>query len=216
MKKTVLLGPGGHASVVLEIMKQYDDVSIIGFTNANYSDGQIYKSYPVLGTDKRLEELTNKNKANYAFITVGSNGDNSLRKELFKKVMKLGYKSFNIIDKDSKIADDIDLGKGNLISPGVIINPDVKIGNNNIINTGSIIEHGCKIGDHTHIAPSAVIAGNVKIGDLTHIGLGAKVIEGIEIGENSLIGAGTVIIDDIPDNSVVVGNPGKIIRKKGD
>lgn len=216
MKKTILLGPGGHASVVLEIIKQYEDVSIIGFTDADYSKVKEYKSYPILGTDNKLKELIKNNKANYAFITVGSNGDNYLRKELFKKAMKLGYKSFNIIDKDSKIADDIDLGKGNLISSGVLINPGVKIGNNNIINTGAIIEHGCKIGDHIHIAPGAVIAGNVKIGDLTHIGLGAKVIEEIEIGKNSLIGAGTVVIDDIPDNSVVVGNPGKIIRKKGD
>ena len=216
MKKTVLLGPGGHVSVVLEVLKQYEDIEVIGFTDANYKKGQFYKTYSVLGTDEILTDLIKDNKAEYAFITVGSTGDNSLRKKLFNKIMRLGYKTFNIIDQDSLIAENVRFGKGNFVSPGAKINPNVKIGDNNIINTGAIIEHDCQIGDHTHISPGAVLAGNAKINNLVHIGLGAKVIEGITIGENSLIGAGAVIIEDIPANSVVVGNPGKIIRKRGD
>jgi UDP-perosamine 4-acetyltransferase len=216
LKKLVLLGPGGHASVVLEILKQYKDIKIIGFTDADNSNDQLYKDFPILGTDEVLKELIKENNATHAFITVGSTGDNSLRKKLFKKVINLGYQSLNIIDKSSVIAEDINLKTGNLISPGVIINPEITIGKNNIINTGVLIEHGSLIGSHTHIAPGSVLAGNVEIGDLSHIGLGAKVIEGIKIGKNCLIGAGAVIIKDVPDNSVVVGNPGHIIRKRGE
>lgn len=216
MKKLVLLGPGGHASVVLEVLKQYKDIEIIGFTNADNSNDQQYKDFPILGTDEVLEKLIKENKAIHAFITVGSIGDNSLRQKLFEKAISLGYQSLNIIDKSSVIADNIKLKTGNLISPGVIINPKVTIGKNNIINTGAIIEHGSRIGSHTHVAPGGILAGNVEIGDLSHIGLGAKVIEGIKIGKNCLIGAGTVIIKDVPDNSVVVGNPGRIIRKRGE
>lgn len=216
MKKTALLGPGGHASVVLNIIKQYEDIEIIGFTDKKNSSIQMYKSYPVLGRDDILYDLIKNDKANYAFITLGSTGDNSLRKQLFDKIISIGYQSLNIIDKDSLIAESVELKEGNLVSPGVIINPDVIIGNNNIINTGVIIEHGCTIGSHTHIAPGSVLAGNVQVGNLTHIGIGAKVIEEINIGENCLVGAGSVIIKDIPDNSVVVGNPGRIIRKRGE
>ena len=216
MKKIVLLGPGGHASVVLEVLKQYQDIEIVGFTDADNSKDQFYKDFPILGTDEVLEELIKENNATHAFITVGSTGDNSLRKKMFKKVINLGYQSLNIINKNSVIADEINLKTGNLISPGVIINPEVTIGENNIINTGAIIEHGSQIGSHTHIAPGSVLAGNVKIGDLSHIGLGARVIEGIKVGKNCLIGAGAVIIKDVPDNSLVVGNPGHIIRKRGE
>jgi acetyltransferase-like isoleucine patch superfamily enzyme len=38
------------------------------------------------------------------------------------------------------------------------------------------------------------------------------VIKGIKIGTWAIIGAGAVIINDIPDNAVVVGNPGRIIK----
>ncbi len=216
MKKLVLLGPGGHASVVLEILKQYQEIEIIGFTDADNSNDHLYKDFPILGTDEVLAELIKENKATHVFITVGSTGDNSLRKKLFEKVISLGYQSLNIIDKSSKIAEDVNLKTGNLISPGVIINPGVIIGKNNIINTGAIIEHESQIGNHTHIAPGSLLAGNVEIGDLSHIGLGARVIEEIKIGKNCLIGAGAVVIKDVPDNSVVVGNPGRIIRKRGE
>ena len=43
---------------------------------------------------------------------------------------------------------------------------------------------------------------------------GAKVIEGINIGNNVIIGANAVVISDIPDNSVAVGVPAKVVRKK--
>ncbi|WP_241004259.1 acyltransferase [Conexibacter sp. SYSU D00693] len=52
----------------------------------------------------------------------------------------------------------------------------------------------------------------VKIGDKTNIGLGAMVLPGVTIGVNCVIGAGAVVVSDVPDNAVVVGNPGRIVR----
>ena len=40
------------------------------------------------------------------------------------------------------------------------------------------------------------------------------VIGGVTIGDNAIIGAGTVVVKDVPENAVVVGNPGRIIEKK--
>jgi UDP-perosamine 4-acetyltransferase len=214
MKKTVLLGAGGHASVVLNILKKYDNIDIIGFTDLNYPALKKYKGHKILGTDKKLSDIYKNNQATHAFISLGSTGNNQLRKKLFNIIIDLGYKSINIIDQNSVLAKDVKLGTANLISSGANINPGVVIGNNNIINTGTIIEHGCKIGDHVHLAPGSILAGDVKVGNLSHIGLGARVIEGINIGENCLVGAGAVIIKDVPDNSVVVGVPGEIIKKR--
>lgn len=216
MKKLILLGTGGHALVILDALEKINGIQIIGFTDKNYLDNAFIKKYSVLGTDDKLIEIYNNKKADYAFIAVGSTGDNYLRKELYDKIISIGYKSLNIIHPNSIIAKDVSIGQGNLVAASSVINPLVVIKNNNIINTGSIIEHGCYIGNHVHIAPGCVLAGNVHIGDLSHIGLGTKVIEGITIGKNCIIGAGSVIINDIPDNSVVVGVPGRIIRKRGE
>lgn len=45
------------------------------------------------------------------------------------------------------------------------------------------------------------------------IGSGAVILGGITIGENSLVGAGAVVTKDVPNNTVVIGNPAKIMKK---
>jgi len=69
------------------------------------------------------------------------------------------------------------------------------------------------IEDFVHISPNSALAGGVEIGEGSQIGIGASVIQGIKVGKWCVIGAGAVIINDIPDYSVVVGNPGRIIKK---
>lgn len=53
--------------------------------------------------------------------------------------------------------------------------------------------------------------GIPKIGNYVHIGPGAKVLSKVRIGNNVSIGANAVVSKDIPDNAIVVGNPGRIV-----
>ena len=52
------------------------------------------------------------------------------------------------------------------------------------------------------------------VGDNVWIGSNATIMP-VTIGDNSIIGAGAVVTKDVPENSVVVGNPAKIIKKRG-
>ena len=55
--------------------------------------------------------------------------------------------------------------------------------------------------------------GNPKIGDNVYIGAGAKIIGNVKIGNNCRIGANAVVYQDMPDNSVAVASPTRIIQK---
>ena len=55
------------------------------------------------------------------------------------------------------------------------------------------------------------IRGSVEVGDYTYIGCAAVVLPGVKIGRGCVIGAGAIINSDIPDFSIVVGNPGRIV-----
>ena len=57
------------------------------------------------------------------------------------------------------------------------------------------------------------LAEPISIGDSVWIGGNVVILPGVTIGSGSVIGAGSVVKDSIPENSLAVGNPAKVIRK---
>lgn len=53
----------------------------------------------------------------------------------------------------------------------------------------------------------------IIIEDNVWIGEGCVILPNVKIGQNSVIGANTVVTKDVPRNSIVVGNPGRVIRQ---
>lgn len=72
------------------------------------------------------------------------------------------------------------------------------------------IAHGAKIGKFNTIADNSTIEGSCEIGDYNTFGSNVVVQRKVKIGSNCIFGSGTVVTKDVPDNSVVLGNPGRI------
>ena len=96
-------------------------------------------------------------------------------------------------------------------------NERITIGENSNVQDGSVCHtdmgYPLTLGRHVTIGHMAMLHG-CTIGDCTLIGIGATVLNGAKIGRNCLIGAHALIGEgkEIPDNSMVLGMPGKIIR----
>ena len=103
-------------------------------------------------------------------------------------------------------------GLGNYIQEGVITQAEVEVGDNSSIHIGTLIGHESKIGNSVFIAHAVSISGCCQIGDGCFIGTNATILPRTKIGKWSIIGAGAVVTKDVPDYSVAVGNPAKIIR----
>lgn len=84
----------------------------------------------------------------------------------------------------------------------IVINPNTKIGKNFNISQGCLI--GNSQGKH---------AGTPIIGDNVCMNANSIIIGGVSIGNNVLIAPGAFINFDVPDNSIVIGNPGKIVER---
>lgn len=83
----------------------------------------------------------------------------------------------------------------------------LEIGNNVTISDARILLHDAST--KRELGYSKV--GKVKIGNNVFIGADAIILPGITIGNKVIIGAGAIVSNNIPDNSVVVGNPSKVI-----
>jgi len=106
---------------------------------------------------------------------------------------------------------------------GVTIGVSAKIGRRLIIeHSGGIVVHGStEIGDDCIIRQGVTLGnqrlddplGAPKLGHRVNVGAGAKVLGRIVIGNNVDIGANAVVITDVPDNSIAVGIPARILPK---
>lgn len=206
--KTVIVGARGHGKVILDILKQKQD--IIGFIDDDPTlHGSFVEGIPVIGSFSMLSEMLSEIDAGIVAI-----GDNRIRSSIFEKMRILDINMISALHPRSIIAGNVRIGRGTTIAAGAIVNPGSEIGADCIINTGATVDHDNLIGSHVHISPGVNLAGNVSIGEYSHIGIGAAVINGINIGKNVTIGAGAAVIRDIPDNTVAVGVPAKVIKYK--
>jgi len=215
IKRVVGIGAGGHAKVVLEILRNNPDYEMTGMLDRNKELwGKTFLGISVLGGDTLLEELFNQGM-DHAFIGVGTAGNTKSRQNLYHLAKAIGFQFVSVIHPKAIIYPTAKIGEGVVITAGATINSGAQIGNNVIINTGSVIEHDCMIGDHAHIATSAALAGGVTVGLGSHVGVGACVRQGVQIGRNAIVGAGAVVVHDVPDEVVVAGNPARILKKRG-
>lgn len=206
-KPVIILGNGGHASVLTEILF-LTNREIIGFTSPQIETNPFGLKY--LGPDAIIEEY-HCNEVELV-LGLGSVDVSVARENLFDYYVGKGYLFSKLIHPSSIISKYATIGEGVQILAGSIIQPFATISSNTIINSGAIIEHDCNLGPNVHIAPKVVLSGNVTIGSQSHIGTGSTIIQGIHIGRTVLVGAGSVVIRDINDEQKVVGIPAREMR----
>jgi sugar O-acyltransferase (sialic acid O-acetyltransferase NeuD family) len=208
MYKILIIGAGGHAQVVADILicgckLSSKNAHPIGYLDDNPKIvGQSYLNIPVLGNLQQISTIDH----DYVVVAIGNN---QRRKQIFDQ-LKLANENFlTVIHPSAIISTSVTIGVGSMICAGAIINPAATIGNNVIINTGSTIDHHNHIADHVHIAPGVNLGGEVTVAEGTFIGIGASIIPQRQIGEWSIIGAGATIITNVEPHTTYVGTPGK-------
>lgn len=209
--KIIIIGAGGQARVVYEILKHDRNVEVVGFVDPVIKEpNEKIMGLPVLGDFSIVPEMIKKGVKGF-IVGVGSN---QIRAQRFEEMRHLGLEPVSAIHPTANIAYNVEIGKGTVVSIGATIATGSRIGNDVIINTGAIVEHENIIEDSVHIGPGAVLAGKVTIKEETFIGMRVAVKEFTIIGKNVTVGAGAVVLEDIPDNVVAVGIPAKIIKNK--
>ena len=125
------------------------------------------------------------------------------------------------VHDSATVIGEVTIGESVTVWPGAVLrgdNDSIRIDKCCNIQDGAVIHvdagHSAHIKEGTSIAHQALIHG-ATIGSNTLIGMQSVIMNDVVIGNNCIIGANTVITAGkiIPDNSLVVGTPGKIIRE---
>ena len=201
-KTLVVVGSGGHASVVVDAAKLMNAWTSIVVLDQQM-DGKALKVDALYANRKDY-----LNQAEF-IVAVGNNND---RLRLLEELMSEGASIATVIHPSAVIATSAIVGAGSCVLAGAIVNPFVKVGKGVIINTKASVDHHGVIGEYTHVAPGATLAGEVRLGSMGFVGTGATISNQINITSNVIIGAGGVVISDISEPGTYVGVPAKQIK----
>lgn len=111
---------------------------------------------------------------------------------------------------------NVKVGKGVFINFGatILAQAPVILGDRVMIGPNcSLITVGHPVDDHEMRADGWEIAKPITIGDNTWFGANVTVMPGVTVGKNCVVGANTLLTRDVPDNSLVLGSPGRVVRK---
>lgn len=203
----VVIGAGGHAKVVIELITAGGDYEIVGLTDADPTPRRV-GGIQVIGGDELLPRLRGDGVV-HAFVALGHN---ALRQRVARKVMDLGFELVNAISPTAVISPSARLGRGVAVMAGAVINADAVIGDCAIVNSGAIVDHDALLGDAVHVGPGCALAGGVTLGQRTFLGVGVSVVPGVVIGADAIVGAGACVTDDLTAGILAVGVPARAIR----
>ncbi|OOY19521.1 acetyltransferase [Thioclava sp. DLFJ5-1] len=143
-------------------------------------------------------------------------GAPAARKRIALRLGELGYIFPTLVHPGASLGRKVVLGKGAVIMAGASLTTDIEVADHVQINPCVTVGHDTSVGSFTTISPGANLSGNVTLAEEVEIGTGASIIQRISVGRASVIGAGAAVVRAIPENSVAVGVPAKVIRTKSD
>lgn len=209
MKPVIIIGAGGHARVLHEVLF-LKGTAILGHTDIKEKSEAQEGTITFLGDDNIIDGFSPDD-----VNLVNGLGSVSLpihRNDVYTRWRKKGYHFAAVVHPSAIISPGCKIGEGVQIMAGAIIQTGSTLGDNVLVNTGAQIDHDNTIGSHCHIAPGAVLSGDICVEECCHLGVGCNVLQGVVIGARSVIGAGSVVLQDVSAGSIMVGIPARRIN----
>ena len=130
-----------------------------------------------------------------------------------REAWQRGFRSFaTVLDPTAVVSSTARIGEGSILSASVTVGGEATLGRSACLNAGTVVGHHAEIGDYASTGPGAVLCGLARLERGAFVGAGAVVGPKVTIGANAVVGLGAVVRRDVPERTVVAGNPAVTIR----
>jgi len=188
MKSLLVIGCGGHAKSVIDIIESTKLWEISGLIGLQHEVGSSVLGYPIIGTDLDLPDL--RRSVDSAVLALGQLPSPQSRQKIQQLLNQLDFDLPSLISPHAIVSMHSRLGEGSIIGHGAIVNANAQVGSYCTVNTRALVEHDARIGDHCHISTGALVNGNVVLGTGCFIGSGSMIREGLVLPPATVISAG--------------------------
>lgn len=224
-KKIVMMGAGAFARETLwainEIKEGFGSYSVVGFLDDDEtkrgkpvlpgSKGKVTASLKILGS---LDHIIKSGFSDFDYI-LPAIGTTEAKKSFTQRLLDCGCSLPGpVIHRSVEIGHDNVFGAGTIIFANSSVTVNSVLGIQVNVNPHCTIAHDVIIEDFCNLSPGVNITGGVHLEEGVNIGTGAVVLPRVKIGKWSVIGAGAVVKEDIPEFSVAVGIPAKVIKSR--
>lgn len=180
----VLIGAGGHARIVVEILEATGN-RVVAYCDRRASS---WLDAPRLEDDGLLGTLP----AGIG-VALGVGGIDpaglARRRRLLEAAIADGRPAPAIVHPSAIIGRGASLGPGAQVLAGAILQPGVRLGLASLVNSGALLEHDSQIGDGSHASPRAVVLADCRVGSDCMIGTAAVILPGNVVPDATLVPA---------------------------
>lgn len=210
MKEVFLLGVG-HSTPFFAELAEDCGFQIKGLFHYNHErTGEIDHGYEILGS---FDDLLRKDIKGLNFIL--TMGDMDIKESVSQKILAKGGLTPTLIHPNASISKFAKISDcGALITSHCEIHSDAIINEGCVLWPQVIIEHNTMLANYVFCGPKAYVGAYINVGRKAFIGQCSVCISGKvgNIGEKAIIGAGAVVTKEIFPNTVVCGNPSRIMK----
>ncbi|HSP99308.1 MAG TPA: NeuD/PglB/VioB family sugar acetyltransferase [Candidatus Dormibacteraeota bacterium] len=213
MEKIIVIGAGGLAKRILDILERTGEREIVGVVAPDRALGEQFFGYPVLGDDDQLAAIVARHRVDAAIVAIGDNWKRACAARTAHEAVP-GLRFVSAIHPSAQVARGATIGCGTMVAAGAVLDSDASVGDFALLHIGATVSHDAVVGDFASVGLHAVACGAARIGDYTAIGVGANLIHRVAIGEHTVIGAGSTVTRDIPAYTVAYGSPARVVRQR--
>ena len=196
MKQLLVYGAGGFGREIVWLAQCCKDCEVKGFVDDDPKwHGSRMNDVPVMSLEDAVKLFPDAS----VVVAIGSP---QTREKICDKLIRVGFKSDDLIHPDTQMSTWIEKGVGTVICAGCSLTTNITIGNQVQINLDCTISHDVVMGDYTTLAPGVHVSGYVHFGKRVYVGTGAVFVNGTRenpliVGDDAVVGAGACVTKSI-------------------